>query len=272
VIPASFDYARPASVDEALGVLAENGEDAKVLAGGHSLLPIMKLRLAAPALLVDVGRLDDLRYVRVDGEEVAIGALSRHAELVSSQLLHTEVPLLAHTAGLVGDQQIRNRGTIGGSLVHGDPSADLPAAVLALGGTLVVQRSAGWRTIPATEFFTGFMETAIRPDELLVEIRVPRTPMDRWGYQKFVRRANDWAVVAAAAVDGRVALAGMAQTPVRATATEQALASGASDADAAQLADQDTSPAADLHASEAYRRHLARLLTRRALAGATGRA
>jgi carbon-monoxide dehydrogenase medium subunit len=272
VIPASFDYARPGSVEEAVGLLAEHGEDAKVLAGGHSLLPIMKLRLAAPALLVDVGRLDDLRYLRTDGDEVAIGALSRHVDLLSSQLLQTEVPLLAHTAGLVGDQQIRNRGTIGGSLVHGDPAGDLPTAVLALGATLVLRGPDGSRTVPATEFFTGFMQTAIHPEELLVEIRAPRCPTDRWGYQKFVRRANDWAVVAAAAVDGRVALAGMAQTPVRAVATEQALASGASDADAAQLADQDTSPAADLHASEAYRRHLARLLTRRALAGATGRA
>ena len=272
MIPAPFDYVRPAGVEDALRLLAEHGEDAKVLAGGHSLLPIMKLRLAAPALLVDVGRLDALRHIRIEGEDVAIGALTRHADLVSSPVLRAEVPLLPDVAALVGDQQIRNRGTIGGSLVHGDPAADLPAAVLALGATLVLQGPGGERRVAATEFFTGFLQTSTAPDELLVEIRVPRCPDAPWGYQKFVRRANDWAVVAAAAVDGRVALAGMAQTPVRAAATEEALTAGASPAEAAALADRDTSPTADLQASEAYRRHLARLLTRRALGGARGRA
>ena len=271
MIPAEFDYARPSSPAEAMVLLAENPE-AKVLAGGHSLLPIMKLRLAAPTLLVDIGRLAELRYQWVDGDQLAIGALTRHADLTSSDLVRTEAPLLAHVAGLVGDPQIRARGTLGGSLVHADPAADLPAAVLALDATLVLQGPLGERWVPASQFFSGFMQTVTKFDELLVEVRVPRSSQASWGYQKFVRRANDWAIVAAAAVDGRIALAGMAETPVRAGASEAALAGGASAADAAAVADEGTSPTADMHASVDYRRHLARLLTRRALQGATGRA
>ena len=265
MIPSTFDYVRPSSLEEALSLLSEHGDDAKLLAGGHSLLPLMKLRLAVPGVLIDIGRLSELSYVRVDGDELAIGALTRDRMLQTDPLVASECPMLAHVAGLVGDPQVRARGTIGGSLVHGDPASDLPTAVLALGGTLVLTGPSGTRQVPVTEFFLSFFETALQPDEVMVEVRVPRTGSTGWGYEKFTRRANDWPIVAAAAVDGRVALANMAQTVLRATATEQALAGGASIADAAQLADQGTSPGADMHADADYRRHLARLLTRRAL-------
>ncbi|HEY1634796.1 MAG TPA: FAD binding domain-containing protein, partial [Acidimicrobiales bacterium] len=174
MIPVAFDYQRVTSVDEALGLLATHGDEAKLLAGGHSLLPLMKLRLAVPALLVDVGRLRDLSYVRDAGDHVAIGALTRHRDLETSELLTNQVPILAHVAGLVGDPQVRHRGTIGGSLAHGDPASDLPAVVLALGGTLVARGPGGDRTIPAQSFFEGFLQTALGPDELLTEIRVPK--------------------------------------------------------------------------------------------------
>jgi aerobic carbon-monoxide dehydrogenase medium subunit len=265
VIPAPFDYVRAGDADEALALLTEHGEDAKLLAGGHSLLPLMKLRLAFPTVLVDVGRLSELSYVRVEGDEVAIGALTRDRDLETSEVLRREVPLLAHVAAQVGDPQVRARGTLGGSLAHGDSASDLPTAVLALGGTLVVRGPSGTRTVAATDFHVGFLQTALEPDELLVEVRVPRTGGLGWSYQKFTRRANDWPIVSAAAVDGRVALANMGSVVLRAAATEQALADGASVADAAELADEGTSPGTDMHADVAYRRHLARLLTRRAL-------
>ncbi|MGZ4557555.1 MAG: FAD binding domain-containing protein [Mycobacteriaceae bacterium] len=265
MIPAPFDYVRAGSPEEALSLLAEHGDEAKLLAGGHSLLPLMKLRMAVPGVLVDIGRLAELRYVRVEGEEVAIGALTRDRELEHSSLLHAEVPLLAHVAGQVGDPQVRARGTIGGSLAHGDSASDLPTAVLALGGSMVIQGPSGTRTVAATDFFRGYFETAIGDDELLVEVRVPRTGHVGWGYEKFTRRANDWPIIAVAAVDGRVAMANMGATVLRASATERALAEGASLADAAALAHEHTSPAADMHADQEYRRHLARELTRRAL-------
>lgn len=265
MIPSTFDYVRPSTLDEALSLLGQHGDDAKLLAGGHSLLPLMKLRLAVPAVLIDIGRLSELAGVRVEGDEVVVGALTRDQALHTDPVLEAECPLLAHVAGLVGDPQVRARGTLGGSLVHGDPASDLPTAVLALGGTLVMTGPSGTRQVPATEFFLSFFETALQPDEVLVEVRLPRTGSRGWGYEKFTRRANDWPIVAAAAVDGRVALANMAQTVLRATATEQALAGGASIAEAAELADQGTSPGSDMHADVEYRRHLARLLTRRAL-------
>lgn len=265
MIPAPFDYVRAESVEHALGLLAEHGDDAKVLAGGQSLLPVLKLRLARPEVLVDLGRLPDLAYVRVEGDEVAVGAMTRHQDVVRSEVLRAEVPLLPHVARLVGDPQVRRRGTLGGSLVHGDSAGDLPTAVLALGATLVVQGPAGRREVPATEFFLDHFETAVGEDELLVEVRLPRLPQAGWAYEKFVRRANDWAIVAVAAVDGRVALAGMGATPLRAAATEQALASGASAADAAAVAHEGTSPGDEPHAGPEYRRHLARVLTERAL-------
>jgi carbon-monoxide dehydrogenase medium subunit len=265
MIPSPFDYVKVHSVEEALAALAEHGEDAKLLAGGHSLLPIMKLRLAIPTALIDISGIADLSYIRVEGDEVAIGATTRHHELERSQVAQAEVPLLPHVAGRVGDPQVRHRGTIGGTTAHSDPASDLPTALLALGGTVVLQGPAGRREVPVTEFWLGFFETAMSPDEMVVELRVPRTGSLGWGYEKFTRRENDWPIVAAAAVDGRVALANMAGMVVRATATEEALARGASIAEAAELADQGTSPSSDMHADEEYRRHLARLLTRRAL-------
>ncbi|MGY1605224.1 FAD binding domain-containing protein [Geodermatophilus sp. SYSU D00815] len=265
MIPAPFDYVRAGSVAEAVAALTEHGDDAKLLAGGHSLLPLMKLRLAVPAVLVDISRVPELRHVRVEGDEVAIGAGTRHFELERSEVVRAEVPLLSRAASLVGHPQVRHRGTLGGTVAHSDPASDLPTALLALGGDVVVQGPGGRRSVPVTEFWLGFFETALEPDEVVVELRVPRTGAAGWGYEKFTRRANDWPIVAAAAVQGRVALANMAGAVVRASATEEALAAGASIADAAALADRGLEPSSDMHADAEYRRHLARLLTRRAL-------
>jgi aerobic carbon-monoxide dehydrogenase medium subunit len=270
MIPGPFEYVRAGSVDEAIAALTEHGDDAKIIAGGHSLLPLMKLRLAMPAVLVDISRIPDLSYVRVDGDQVAIGAGTRHHELERSDVAAAEVPLLPHVASRVGDPQVRHKGTLGGTVAHSDPASDLPTALLALGGDVVVQGPNGRRSIPVTEFWLGFFETALEPDELVVELRVPRTGSAGWGYEKFTRRENDWPIVAAAAVDGRVALANMAGAVVRATATEEALARGASIEEAAALADQGLEPSSDMHADAEYRRHLARLLTRRALEAAAG--
>ncbi|HUC57004.1 MAG TPA: xanthine dehydrogenase family protein subunit M [Streptosporangiaceae bacterium] len=267
MIPAQFDYVAASSVAQALDLLAEHGDDAKVLAGGHSLLPMMKLRLAAPEVLIDITRVAGLRGIAADGDELVVGATTRHADVASSELIRAEAPLLAHAASLVGDPQIRHRGTIGGSIAHADPAADLPMAITALGARLELTGQAGTRTISADEFFTGYFETAIADGELLTAIRVPRRPSEPWGYQKFVRRANDWAIVGVAATAGRIALANMGPTPLRATAAEQSLAAGNSPEQAAALAAEGTSPATDIHADPEYRRHLARVLTARALAG-----
>jgi aerobic carbon-monoxide dehydrogenase medium subunit len=269
VIPAAFDYVRANSTDEAVALLTEHGDDAKLIAGGHSLLPMMKLRLAFPSVLIDIRQLADTSYIRVEGDEVAIGALTRHCDLLSSEVLRAEAPLIADVASHVGDPQIRHRGTIGGSVAHADPAADLPTAVLASDATLVLQGPAGRREVAATDFFLGFFDTAMNADEMLVEIRVPRTGPNGWHYEKFTRRANDWAIVAVATVGGRVALANMASQPLRATTTEAALASGASPADAAALAADGTEPVEDMHADQEYRRHLARVLTRRSLEAAS---
>jgi aerobic carbon-monoxide dehydrogenase medium subunit len=265
MIPGPFEYVRVGSVEEAIAALVEHGDDAKLLAGGHSLLPLMKLRLAMPAVLIDIARIPELSYVRVEGDEVAIGAGTRHFELERDAVAGAEVPLLPHVASRVGDPQVRHRGTLGGTVAHSDPASDLPTALLALGGSVVVQGPGGRRSIPVTEFWLGFFETALEPDEVIVELRVPRSGSAGWGYEKFTRRENDWPIVAAAAVEGRVALANMAGSVVRATATEEALARGASIAEAAALADQGLEPSSDMHADAEYRRHLARLLTRRAL-------
>jgi carbon-monoxide dehydrogenase medium subunit len=274
VIPAPFDYVRAGSVDEALAALAEHGDEAKLLAGGQSLLPLMKLRLAVPAVVVDVSSLKDLSYVREAADEVAIGALTRHHELTTDEVVRRELPLLARAASLVGDPQVRHRGTIGGSAAHADPSADLPTALLALGASYVVRGPAGERVIGADDFATGFLETALEPDEMLVEVRVPK-PAAGWGYEKFTRRAIDWATVAVAVArraDGsiRVALANMGPTVLRARAVEQAVASGSALEAAAAAADADTEPSNDVTASSDYRRHLARVLTARALQAADG--
>ena len=268
MIPAPFTYRRAASTADAVALLTEHGDDAKLLAGGQSLLPVLKLRLARPEVLVDISRLAELSYVRVEGDELAVGAGTRHSELVRSDVVRADAPLLAAAAGHVGDPQIRHRGTLGGSLVHADPAADLPAAVLALGATLVVEGPSGRRTVAVDEFFRSYFETAVGEDELLVEVRLPRYGGTGWAYEKFTLRSNDWAIVAVAAVDGRVALANMGETPLRATATEQALAAGASPAEAARAAAEGTAPVEDMHADREFRRHLARVLTARALASA----
>ena len=270
MIPPAFTYVRASSVDEALQLAAEHGEDAKYLAGGHSLLPLMKLRMAFPTVLIDLGRITELSYIRDEGTHVAIGALTRHHDVATSAVLVADIPLLAHAAGEVGDPQIRHRGTIGGSLAHSDPSADLPMTLVALGGSVEITGPSGLRVVGADDFFTGPFESALGPDELLSAVRVPRGGTVPWGYQKFVRRANDWAIVGAAAYGGRVALASMGGTPLRATATEEALKSGASIEEAAQLAAEGTSPGYDFHADVDYREHLARVLTRRALEGKAG--
>jgi carbon-monoxide dehydrogenase medium subunit len=273
MIPASFDYVRAGSTEEALSLLAEHGDEAKLLAGGHSLLPLMKLRLATPSVLIDVGRLRELSYLRDAGDHVAIGALTRHRDLEVSDLLRNEVPILAHAAGEVGDPQVRHRGTIGGSLSHGDPASDLPAVTLALGATMVVRSPRGERTIAASDFFRGFLETALEEDEMLVEVRVPKAPGTGWSFQKFNRRALDWAIVGCAVVRNGtvgVGLVNMGPTPLRATAVEEAISSGATPTDAAAFAADGTDPISDLNASSEFRRHLARVLVRRALEQAGG--
>lgn len=251
--------------------MAEHGDEAKYLAGGQSLLPLMKLRLAAPETLVDIGRLEGLSHIRDQGSHISIGALTSHHELATSELLARDLPLLAHAAGQVGDPQVRHRGTIGGSLAHADPAGDLPAVALALDATLLARGPAGVREIGAHEFFLSLFETALQPGELLTEIRVPKPVQVGWSYQKFTKRAIDWAIVGVAVQGGNVALVNMAQTPVRAGMVEQALAAGADPAQAAAQAADATSPADDMNASGDYRKHLARVLVRRALEEALGR-
>jgi carbon-monoxide dehydrogenase medium subunit len=271
VIPAPFSYQRAGSAEEALSLAAAAGEDAKFLAGGHSLLPLMKLRFAVPEVLIDIGRLRELSYIRDEGDHTAVGALTRLHELEHSGFLAEELPLLAFAAGRVGDPQVRHRGTIGGSLVHGDPASDLPAVILALDGTLAIRGPSGSREIPAGEFFLGLFETALEPGELLTEIRIPKPPEPGWSFQKFTKRAIDWAIVGVAVQGERVALVNMASGPMRATAVEEALATGAGPADAAAHAAEGTNPVSDLGASTAYREHLARVLVARALTEARER-
>ena len=264
MIPAPFTYRRAGTVEEALDLAADAGDDGKYMAGGQSLLPLMKLRFAVPEVLIDIGRLTELSYVRDEGSHIAIGALTRHHDVEHSGLLAAELPLLAHAAGCVGDPQVRHRGTIGGSLAHGDAASDLPAVVLALDATLVVRGPSGSREIAAAEFFSGLFETALDPGELLTEIRIPKPAQRGWSFQKFTKRAIDWAIVGVAVQGGHVGLVNMGSVPMRAAGVERALAAGAGPADG-------TSPASDLGASAAYREHLARVLTGRALAEAASR-
>src|SRR5918992_4624945 len=283
MIPLAFDYEVAESVDHAIELLGQHGDEAKILAGGHSLLPIMKLRLAAPTVLVDLGRVEELKYVRDEGDHIAVGAMTRHTDVEWNELLKEQCGLLSYTASLVGDPQVRHRGTIGGSLSHGDAASDLPSALLALEGTLVLRGPNGERTVAAGDFFEDYLQTVLAPDEVLTEIRVPKLGQSAgWSYKKFNRRAQDWAVVGAAAViersDGaissaRIALTNMGSTPVRATAAEGALsgADASSVAEATSNADEGTSPASDIAASAEYRRHLARVLSRRAVEEAPGR-
>jgi len=268
MIPASFEYVRAESVDHAVSLLQEHGEEAKLLAGGHSLLPLMKLRLAQPGVLIDIGRLGDLANIRDDGDMVSIGALTHHAQIEHSPLLRQECPVVSYTAGQVGDLQVRHRGTIGGSVAHGDSASDLPTVLLAVDAVMVAHGPEGTREIPASDFFTGFWETALTDVELLTTIKVPKLPNAGWSYQKFNRRAQDWAIVGAVAVKNgttRVGLTNMGSIPLRATAVEAALQAGASLSDAAAVAAEGTNAPADVNGSAAYREHLARVLVRRAL-------
>ncbi|MDP9343397.1 MAG: xanthine dehydrogenase family protein subunit M [Actinomycetota bacterium] len=274
MIPAPFEYERASSVDEAIQMVGGN-EEAKLLAGGHSLLPLMKLRLARPSLLVDIGRLSDLSYVREDGDHVAIGALTRHHDVHASPVLDEHCPLVSYTAGLIGDPQVRHLGTIGGSVAHGDPASDMPTVLLALDAEMVAQGPDGTRTIAAKDFFPGLFETALEPTEVLTEVRVPKLAGTGWSYQKFHRRAQDWAIVGVAAVtrngDAAIAYTNMAERPLRASAVEQALAGGADPADAATHAAEGTNPPSDTFATAEYRQALAEVLVRRALEEARGR-
>ncbi len=281
MIPAAFDYEVAESVEHAIELLGTK-EDAKLLAGGHSLLPLMKVRLARPATLVDICRVAGLAGVREDGEHLVVGALTRHHDLNHDSLAQEHCPLLAHAAGLVGDPQVRHRGTLGGALAHGDPSGDLPTVALTLDAQIVVRGSGGERTIAAADFFRGVYETALAPDELIVEVRFPRSASAGWSYIKFRRRSVDWATVGVAAVvEGsngtigttRIGLTNMGSTPLRATAVEQALQGAPRDgvAAAAEQADSGTNPPADTMASSDFRRHLSRVLTARAVEEALAR-
>ena len=280
MIPARFDYDVAESVDHAIELLAGGGGDVKLLAGGHSLIPAMRLRIARPEKLVDIGRLADLAYVKDGGAHIAIGALTRHAAVASDALLAEHCPIVSHTAGQIGDPQVRHRGTLGGTLSHGDPASDMPAVMLALGADLVAQGKGGERVVPATEFFTGVFETALAPDEVLVEVRVPKLGASTgWAYIKANRRAQDWATVGVAALvhrdNGSVAgasigLVNMGATPLRAKAAEDALAGGSTATDAAAHVTEGTEPPSDQAGSSEYRAHLAQVITRRALEQALG--
>jgi len=280
VIPAPFDYVPARSLEEAIELLQRHGEEAKLLAGGHSLIPMMKLRLVRPTLLVDIGGLEELRYIRDEGDEVAIGALTLHSDVARSPLLREKAPLLAQAASVIGDVQVRNRGTIGGSLAHADPAADYPAAVLASEAVIVAQGPGGRRAIPAHDYFLGPFTTALAPDEVLVEVRVPARPAGAGAaYLKFPHPASGFAVVGCAALlsvergkvaAARIAFTGVAGTPFRDGAVEGALrdspASQESLATAAAMAAQGVDyPLSDTFASGSYRLHLARVFARRAL-------
>jgi carbon-monoxide dehydrogenase medium subunit len=266
MIPARFDYEPAVSVEQAIELLRSDDE-AKLLAGGQSLLPMMKLRFARPSLLVDIGRLPGLSYVRDDGDGLAIGALTRHHDLTRDPLLQEHCRVLAEAAKVIADPQVRHLGTIGGSAAHADAAADLPAVLLALDAELVARGAEGERRIPARDFFAGIFQTALGPHEVLTEIRVPKTTGGV--YLKFTRRASDWATVGVAAVrDGasvRIGLANMGSTPLRAAAVEEALADGAAPGEAAARAADGTAPPSDTSGSADYRRHLAQVLVRRAL-------
>ena len=278
--PANFDYARPTTIDEAVALLTRHGDDAKVLAGGHSLIPAMKLRLARPGVVVDIGRIQGLTYIREASGRIAIGAMTTHATVAASALLQQRCPLLPETAILIGDVQVRNRGTIGGSLVHADPAADYPAAILALDAEIELAGPRGRRTVAAADFFVDLLQTAIAPDEILTEIRVPATPKSV-AYEKTEQKASGFALAGVAVVVTSdvvsVGVTGVAATPYRARAVEQALAGRRSPtadaiAQAASHAADGVEPLGDIHASPEFRAHLAQVDARRALERAFQRA
>ena len=286
MIPSAFDYAAPATVEEALGLLAAAdaaGDDVKVLAGGQSLLPVMKLRMADPSMVVDLGRIAGLNGVTDSGDSLLIGAMTPHHVVATNPLIAQHVPLLAQAAATVADPQVRHRGTFGGALVHADPAGDLPAPVLAAGATFLISGPGGQRSVDAADFFQGYFTTAVEEGEILTGIRVPK--YTGWGshYEKFTRVAQQWSIVAVAALvrveagtitEARIGLTNMASTPLRAAAVEAALAGGPATADAiaaaAAHAAEGTDPASDLNGDDAYRAHLAQVLTKRAVLAAVG--
>jgi carbon-monoxide dehydrogenase medium subunit len=284
MIPASFDYVAPQSVEDAVAALASAGEDAKVMAGGQSLIPVLRLRLSYPETVVDLGRIPELKGVRDDGDAIVIGSMTTHDEILRDPLVRQFAPLLVQATETVADPQVRHRGTFGGSLSHADPAGDLPSVALALDAELVIAGPDGRRTVAARDFFVDYLTTAIQQGEVLVEIRLPKLG-EGWGtcYEKFNRVAQAWSIVAVAAAvrrqngsitEARVALTNMGTTPLRATAVEQALAGKAASAewlaDAASHAAEGTSPTSDVNAQADYRAHLATVLTKRALTKAAG--
>ncbi|HEX6402809.1 MAG TPA: xanthine dehydrogenase family protein subunit M [Pseudonocardiaceae bacterium] len=283
MIPSAFDYVAATTVEEALAVLSQAGDDGKVLAGGQSLLPVLRLRLATPTMLVDLNKISELRGVRDDGDAIVVGAMTTHHDVLHDPLVREHAALLALATQTVGDPQIRHRGTLGGALVHADPAGDLLAPVVALDAEMVIVGPGGRRTVPGEAFFVDLFTTAVQPDELLVEVRIPKKT--GWGahYEKFQRVAQAWSIVAVAAAvrteggsiaEARVALTNMAATPVRATGVEQALVGQPANAEtiraAAEHAAEGTSPMSDGNADADYREHLARVLTGRAVAAAAG--
>jgi aerobic carbon-monoxide dehydrogenase medium subunit len=284
MIPAAFDYARPSTVDEALQAIAAGGEDVKILAGGQSLIPVMRLRLAAPETVIDLTRVSELRGVRDDGDVIVIGAMTTHSDVLSDPLIAEHAPLIAEATETVADRQVRHRGTFGGALAHADPAGDLPAVALALDAEFVIAGTGGRRTVPAAEFFVDYLTTALEEGEVLVEIRVPKLA-GTWGmhYEKFNRVAQAWSIVAVAAAvrregsriaEARIGLTNMGPTPLRATGVEAALvdveATAEAIAAAAAHAAEGTSPSSDLNGQADYREHLATVLTRRAVSAAAG--
>ena len=281
--PVPFDYEVAESVDHAIELLGEHGDESKIIAGGHSLIPLMRLRLATPTVLIDVGRLDDLSYVRDEGDHLAIGALTRHREVHFNDLVNEHCGILGYTAGLLGDPSVQHRGTLGGTLAHGDPAGDMPSVISALEGTIVVKGPDGERTIEALDFFQDYLMTALDDQEVITEVRVPKLGPDTgWAYKKFSRRSQDWAIVGVAAVvqrnngsigSARIGLTSMGSTPIRARAVEEALSGASADAvaGAANAADEGTEPGSDDAASAEFRRHLARVWTRRAVEEALSR-
>ncbi len=283
MIPAAFDYVVPRTLPEAVAELVNRGQEAKVLAGGHSLIPLMKLRLSTPSFLVDIGRINNLNYIREEDGQIVIGALTTHHDIQLSELIRRKLPLLSSAASQIGDPQVRNRGTIGGAAAHADPFGDFPTCLVALDAELKVAGQKGERSIPARQFFVDTFTSALEQTEILREIRIPTPPEGSKGtYLKFSRRSQDWAIVAVAAqvtVSGHevkkvsIGLTGMGSTPIRATQVEQALSGKAGHDDeiraAAEKAAEGTDPPQDLNGSPDYRRHLARVLTRRALEDVT---
>jgi carbon-monoxide dehydrogenase medium subunit len=283
VIPARFDYVAPTSVEEALQALAEHGDEAKIIAGGQSLLPVLRMRLNAPEWVIDLGKIDSLRGVRDDGDAIVIGALTTHHDVMHDPLVEEHALLIKKAATEVADAQVRHRGTFGGALAHADPAGDLGAPALALGAEFVIAGSGGTRTVGADDFFVDLFETAIGEDEILTEVRIPKHT--GWGahYAKFVRVAHQWPIVAVAATvkadggtisEARVGLTNMGSTPLRARGVEEALAGATASEDgvreAAGKAADGTHPPSDLNGSSEYRKHLATVLTRRAVAAAAG--